>query len=156
MGLMKNDLARFKRELVKAKTVGLDSMIFIYHFEKNPKYHLLTLATFLAVEQEKLKGVTSVLSLLESLSSPRLEGDLERMDDFRRFFREEKNLRTYGLDFEISEEAASWRRKYDLKTPDAVQLATACLSGAKAFVTNDNSFRKIKDFPILFLKDFVR
>jgi hypothetical protein len=38
-----------------------------------------------------------------------------------------------------------------LKTPDALQLATALLSGSPFFLTNDESLTPVKDISVLVL-----
>jgi len=123
--------------------------------EKHPQYYPLTLKFFLSLEKGEIQAVSSILSLVEVLSSPRLEEDIAKRSDLKRFFVEEKNLELHKLDFDIGDKTAELRRQYHLVVPDAAQLATAILAGTDLFITNDESFRKIKDFPVLFLKDFV-
>jgi len=145
-----------ERKLKDFKVCGLDSMVFIYHFEENPYFLPLTFQIFYLLEKKKLKGITSVLSMVETLSAPGLETTPEKLKDIRQFFLREKNLLVCDVDFDIGEKTAYFRRLYGLSAPDAVQIATAQLMGADIFITNDDSFRKIKDFPILFLKDFAK
>lgn len=61
------------------------------------------------------------------------------------------NLEWIAPDLEIANLAARLRAKYRLETPDAVQAATAILSGATLLVTNDSSFEKIPAFKTLLL-----
>lgn len=156
MGKKKVDLAHFEKKIKAASFIFLDSMVFIYHFEKNPQYVPLTMGLFSLLESGKAKAFTSVLSLVEALSSPPLEGEPAKLNDLRRFFLKERNLALIDITWEIGDYAAGLRRKYDLATPDAIQLATAKFTRCRLFMTNDDSFRKIKDFSILFLSDFVR
>jgi predicted nucleic acid-binding protein len=51
----------------------------------------------------------------------------------------------------IAEEAARLRATYTLRTPDAVQLATALDAGASAFLTNDARLAAIPDLHVLVL-----
>ena len=44
--------------------------------------------------------------------------------------------------------AASIRRDYGLKTPDAVHLATAVGSGCEAFLSADNDFSRVTGYPL--------
>ena len=39
---------------LKGKTIGLDTMIFIYHLEDHPKYSLVTEKLFESIEDSKL------------------------------------------------------------------------------------------------------
>ena len=61
------------------------------------------------------------------------------------------NLELIVPDLEITDLAARLRAKYKLETPDAIQAATAILSGATALVTNDASFERIPAFKTLLL-----
>ena len=56
----------------------------------------------------------------------------------------------------IAEEAARLRAAYTLRTPDAVQLATALDAGASAFLTNDARLAAIPDLRVLVLDQVGR
>jgi predicted nucleic acid-binding protein len=49
--------------------------------------------------------------------------------------------------------AVTFRVKYGLKTPDAVQIATAAVSGADYIITNDKKWKKIKEVHIVLLSE---
>jgi predicted nucleic acid-binding protein len=52
--------------------------------------------------------------------------------------------------------AAHIRGKYSwLRTPDAIQLATALEHGAGVVITNDEKWRRISELPTLVLKDYL-
>jgi predicted nucleic acid-binding protein len=150
------NLDSFTEKLLNYRICGLDTMIFIYLFEGNPKYFPLVERAMKLLEKRKLKGVTSIVSPIEVLSAENLEMKPQKRKAYRDFFNKEKGLRTLELSWEIVDQSAFLRREYRLRVPDAIQLAVAQIYGADLFITNDDSFRKIKDFPILFLKDFVK
>ncbi|MGA7341056.1 MAG: PIN domain-containing protein [Terracidiphilus sp.] len=56
------------------------------------------------------------------------------------------NLRLLAVSPEIADEAARIRAAHGLKTPDSIQLATARLENATAFLTND---ARLAAFPSL-------
>ena len=148
--MVKLDL--FINELLKAHRVALDSMIFIYLLERNEKYFSLVNIIFELLEKGKITGTTSIISPLEVLSSPKLSPD--QISLYGRFFREEQNLVTHELNWLITDFAADIRRNYNLRTPDAIQLATAKLGETNLFITNDEIYKKVigaKDFPKIFL-----
>jgi predicted nucleic acid-binding protein len=66
-------------------------------------------------------------------------------------FRNFPHLSVVPVTDDIAERAAFLRASQNLKTPDALQLATALLSGANFFLTNDQSLSSIQDVPILIL-----
>ena len=59
--------------LGKYKLLGLDTIGFIYHFEKNDYYLPFTRALFSSIEAGNLRGVTSIITLLEILVKPKKE-----------------------------------------------------------------------------------
>lgn len=144
--MVKLDL--FINELLKAKNIALDSMIFIYLLERNEKYFPFVNIIFELLEKGKITAITSIISPLEVLSSPKLSPD--QISLYGRLFKEEQNLVTHELNWLITDFAADIRRNYNLRTPDAIQLATAKLAGANMFISNDEIYKKIldiKNFP---------
>lgn len=67
-----------------------------------------------------------------------------------------RNLRTVPLSPAIAAETARIRAAYQLKTPDAVQLATAKEAGATAFLTNDAALAAIPELRLIVLDHLRR
>jgi predicted nucleic acid-binding protein len=51
--------------------------------------------------------------------------------------------------------AARFRATYRLRTPDALQAATAVYSAATGLITNDVSFRRLTEIQVLVLDDLL-
>lgn len=51
--------------------------------------------------------------------------------------------------------AADLRARYRLKTPDAIQLATAISEECEAFLTNDRDLRRVTEISVLILDDLT-
>jgi predicted nucleic acid-binding protein len=51
--------------------------------------------------------------------------------------------------------AADLRARYSLRTPDAIQVATAIGAGCMAFLTNDRGLRPVMELRILVLEDLT-
>jgi predicted nucleic acid-binding protein len=66
-------------------------------------------------------------------------------------FRNFPHLSVVPVTDDIAERAAFLRAYQNLKTPDALQVATALLSGSRFFLTNDETLTSVKDIPILVL-----
>jgi predicted nucleic acid-binding protein len=99
---------------------------------------------FTKVEKGELSADTSIVTPLEVLSAPALQSDSSKTRAIERFFQKLPNLTIHPLNWEIMAEAAHLRRQNPtLRTPDSIQLATAELSGAKHFLTNDLKLQKI-------------
>jgi predicted nucleic acid-binding protein len=62
-------------------------------------------------------------------------------------------MQTIPVNETIAARAAYLRAKYRLRTPDALHAATAIVSGCDAFLTNDVTFRRVNEIPILILDD---
>ena len=149
------DSKRFKKDLTQGNRCAFDSMMFVYVFEANPAYFPLVQTAFSLLEEGKIEVITSIITPIEILSNPALEKFPEKIKLYSNFFRVMKGLEVQDLSWDLVDQSSYLRRTYNLRTPDAIQLATAIVSKAKIFVTNDESFRKIKDFPIIFLKDLL-
>jgi predicted nucleic acid-binding protein len=52
---------------------------------------------------------------------------------------------------EVAERAADLRARYNVRTPDAIQLATALEAGCDAFLTNDLALRRVAELRVLVL-----
>jgi predicted nucleic acid-binding protein len=119
-------------------------MVFIYLLEQNEKFFSGVKTIFELLEAEKIEAVTSIISPLEVLSPPKLTTLPDQTIMYRRFFQEEKNLSVRELDWEVMDAAAQIRRESGLRTPDAIQLATAKLENTKLFITIDKIYNKVK------------
>ena len=65
------------------------------------------------------------------------------------------NLEIKSLNEEIAEIASFIRAKYNIYTPDSIQIATAIYSKADIFITNDFQVQKIPEIDILLLENML-
>jgi predicted nucleic acid-binding protein len=65
------------------------------------------------------------------------------------------NLTTIPLTATIAERAAGLRAEHNLRTPDAIQLATALESGASHFLTNDADLARVSNVKLLLLNKLM-
>lgn len=65
------------------------------------------------------------------------------------------NLEWIAPDLETAAHAAKIRAQHRLRTPDAIQAATALSAKATALLTNDRIFKRITDLDVLVLDDYV-
>jgi predicted nucleic acid-binding protein len=145
----------WKKRLGKINRVGLDTMVFIYEFAKHKKYFPLAHEVFLGLEKGRLKAVTSLVSFIEVCSLPALEGNEELLKVYKEVFLKTPNLEMVNPDWEIADKTAELRRVYKLRTPDAMQVATAMSRGAKVVISNDQKLKKVKGVEVWVLGDFV-
>ncbi|MEK7525259.1 MAG: PIN domain-containing protein [Patescibacteria group bacterium] len=127
------------------KKIALDSMVFIYHFEQTPAFCGRVREILLAAREGESKLITSVISVVEALVAPKYSQLPEVVRGIKQFFEEAEFLEVIDLGEQIAFEAARLRRENkSLRTPDAIQLATAIIGGADVFITNDRKLRNLK------------
>ncbi|HMK52474.1 MAG TPA: PIN domain-containing protein [Thermodesulfobacteriota bacterium] len=136
---------------LKNQKIAIDTMIFVYAFEDHPAHASFLRSFFSALEKGEMESVTSSVTITECLTQPYRVKDFALAAQYMALFRNFPHLSVVPVTDDIAERAAFLRASQNLKTPDALQLATALLSGANFFLTNDQSLSSIQDVPILIL-----
>jgi len=142
---MQNKLEAF---LAKHKIIGLDTMLFIYQFEKYPIFWHKTKIIFEELERGKFKAVTSIIGLMEILTKPRKEQNYFLAKEYQELLTNFPNLILANVDAKIADLSSSLRAKYSLTTPDAIMVATALNYEATGFLTADVKLKRIKDLEV--------
>lgn len=148
--------AKVSSMLRKYDSVGVDTTGFIYHFEKNKNYLPFTAVLFSSIESGTIKGVTSIITLLEILVKPKKERNKHLIEKYKFLLQTFPNLEVVSLDEKIADAASSLRAEYDIKTPDAIQVASSILAGAKAFITNEPSLKRIIELDVIIMKEAIK
>ena len=143
-------------EELKGKIIGLDTMVFIYHFEKNQIYSPLTFSIFESLEKGNFKGITSILTLLEILVKPKKENNSLLVERYKLLFETFPNLQVQEINENIADIASSLRANYNINTPDAIQIATSLEVKADIFITNDATLKKISEIKVLLLSEMLK
>ena len=102
---------------------------------------------------ERLKGITSVVSLGEVLVQPLRDSNMVLRRQYRELLFERPSLRTVWIDPAVAEQAADLRARYRFRLPDALQLAVAIEEGCEAFLTNDRRLARVTELRVLVLDD---
>jgi predicted nucleic acid-binding protein len=145
------------QDLLKNHSViGLDTSIFIYHLEDHPHYSPLTEIIFNTLEKGINRGITSCLTLTEVLVKPKTEGLLHVARDYEYYLTTFPNLTFCEMGVDVARKASDVRAAERMKAPDAIQLATAIVYGATAFLTNDRIFERVKGIDILILDKLLK
>ncbi len=135
--------------------VGLDSSIFIYLIEEHAEYLPAVEPVFSAISAGILTAVTSSLTLLEVLVQP-LRANLPALaEKYEKILTQSSGVRMIPLDVPILRAAAQLRAVTAMKTPDAIQLASALAAGCTAFLTNDRRIPSVSGLPILRAQDYL-
>jgi predicted nucleic acid-binding protein len=107
------------------------------------------------LEAGKFRGVASELTLLEITVRPLQLGRQDVADDYETLLSHFPNLDLVPVSRAILLQAAGLRAQFRLRTPDAIQLATAVASGATCAVTNDDAWDQIPSIETLLLKNLT-
>jgi predicted nucleic acid-binding protein len=135
--------------------LGLDSSIFIYYMEENPRYLPLVDPLFDAAIDGRLKVATSALTLLETQVVPLRAGNEMLARQYERFLIRSGSLRLVPIDHGLLRAAAHVRATTRLKTPDALQVASALSADCPVFLTNDGRIPSLPGFRVLQLEDYL-
>lgn len=139
--------------LVDISSVAFDTAPIIYFVEANPKYDAVVAEIFGRIDDGRIIGVTSVISLCEVLVQPFRIGNDSLTTIYRNVLTNSPNFLTQNITPSIAESAALFRSRYNLRTPDALQIATAVEAGCDIFLTNDKRLKRVNELTVLILEE---
>lgn len=148
-------MTRLGSFLRRHKRIALDTSIFIYQLEANPKYVALTEAIFEWASRSGSLAITSTLTMLELLVHPYRESNQQAADEYYALLSTYPNLLWIAPDLAIADVAARIRATHRLRTPDALQAACAVSTQATGFITNDSIFERVDAFETLVLNQVL-
>jgi len=141
--------------LRRHKRIGLDTGVFIFQLEQNPKYIELVHSVFQWLEEPSSFGATSTVTMLELLVRPYRRSDIDTVNRCYALASTYPNLHWVDLTLPVADEAARLRGEFNLKTPDAIQAASILALQATGFISNDPVFRRLQNLDILILDDLL-
>ena len=99
--------------------------------------------------------MTSTITMLELLVQPYRASDIQRVNRFYALLTTYQNLDWIPPTLEQADLGARLRADHDLKTPDAIQAATALACQATGFVSNASKLRKVAGLEVIVLDDLL-
>lgn len=144
-----------RRIAQRHQRVLLDTCVWIYHFEQNTAFGKAADDVIEQLESGEFQAVASELTLLELIVKPLQMGRQDAADDYETLLSYFPNLTLEPISREILLEAAALRARYRVRTPDAIQLATAFKSGATLAITNDEGWQHVGGIETLLLADLI-
>jgi predicted nucleic acid-binding protein len=135
--------------------LGLDTSILIYFVQAHPRYGAWCKSLFQHFEHGQIPAFTSTVSLLEVLVQPYRARDDRLANEFFALISRYPGLVWVPVTPEVADRAAQLRADYRLKTPDAIQVATAIVAGATGFLANDRAVSKVREIECLVLDDLL-
>lgn len=146
---------RLRGFLRRHRRVAIDTSIFIYQLEANPRYVVLTDSVFSWLERSGHEAVTSTITMTELLAPSYREKNEHRVDAFYGLLSTYPNLRWIAPDLQVADLAARLRAQHRMRTPDALQAATAIDARATGMITNDPVFARVAEFETAVLDRFL-
>lgn len=144
-------MTKLNQALVGITRLGFDTSPIIYFIEAHPQYDGLVTEIFQRVSNGILEGVTSVITLTEVLIHPFRRGDAALQQQYSDLLINAAHFQTLPIDLATATSAADLRARYNLRTPDALQVATALAAGCDAFLTNDAALQRVSEVRVLVL-----
>lgn len=143
------------QELMTITQLGIDTAPLIYFIERHPTYLELMRYLINRLDEGQIEGYTSVITLTEVLILPKQRHDSKLEGLYRELLQSSRHFTLLPVTTDIAELAAQLRACYTIKTPDALQIATAILTNCQAFLTNDKRLKVVKELPMLVLDELI-
>lgn len=137
------------------KLLGLDTAPFIYFVERHPVYLPMMRDIIRKIDKGAIKGYGSVITLTEVLVHPKSRGETALENEYRDILLHSRNFELIPIDAGIAERASELRSRYNLRTPDALQIAAVLSVGCEAFLTNDKRLKHVNELKIIVLDDYL-
>jgi predicted nucleic acid-binding protein len=93
--------------------------------------------------------------MTELLVQPYRNSDDDQVNEFYGLLTTYPNLEWIAPDLEIADAAARFRARHRMRTPDALQAATAVRLEATGFIANDSIFERINEFETLLFEELL-
>lgn len=139
--------------LLGVTRLGFDTTPLIYFVERNQKYVDLVREIVRRVDVGQILGFSSTVALTEVLTKPKKVGDIKTENEYRDLLLHSRSFRLIQIDSAVAERAADLRARYNLRTPDALQIAAALETGCQAFLTNDIPLKRVTELRVLILDE---
>ena len=135
------------------KKVFLDTAPIVYYLENNESYYPKMKKFW--KECDNCDYVTSAVTVTEYFLYPYQQNNIRLINAFYGFV-DGMDIEIKSIDIAIAEKAAQIRAEYrGFKSMDALQLASACLSGCDLFLTNDKQLRQFKELKCITVEELT-
>lgn len=138
-----------KAALKGVQLLAIDSAPLIYFIERHSEFRPPMREVGARLDASQLRAVAATLTLTEVLTQPLRLNRVDVASAYRRILEQHPAVRLVDLDPSIASQAAELRARYALKTPDAIQVATAIAAGCDAFLTNDRDLSRVAEIRVI-------
>lgn len=144
-------MTKLDQAMAGVTRLGFDTSPVIYFIEATARYDALVTEIFQRVSNGIPEGITSVITLTEVLIHPLRRGDAALQRQYGDLLINAANFQALPIDIKTATSAAHLRARYNLRTPDALQVATALAADCDAFLTNDSALQRVSELRVLVL-----
>ncbi len=120
-------------ENLAGQIVGLDTAPLIYYFEDRAPHADILEPFFQSFDKGSLRVVTSMITLTEVLVHPLRNANEKLASEYHDVLLSHPHVMAVPVNSAIAQAAAELRAEWNLKTADAIQLATALAQGHDIF-----------------------
>ena len=135
--------------------VALDTAVFIYFIEENKSFLPIVKPVFETIHSGDLAAATSGLTLMEVLVMPYRVNNFALAERYESLLTRSRGLRFVDLNRPLLRGAARLRGAFNLKPPDALQVAAAMAVGCRVFLTNDRRLPSIPGLQVIQLQTYL-
>ena len=139
--------------LQAARRLYVDTAPLIYYFEEYSSYISKMDRIFDLIATTPVVTFSAVHILTEVMVKPLQTGNHELAQEYRDILVNSDAYTLVSITVPIAESAAELRARYNLRTPDALHVATAISIGCDALLTNDAQLKRVQELPILVLDE---
>lgn len=136
--------------------VALDTAVFIYFIEENKIFIPIVKPIFEAIHRGDLAAATSGLTLMEVLVVPYRANNFSLAERYESLLTRSRGLRFVDLTRPLLRAAARLRGAFNLKPPDALQIAAAMAAECRMFLTNDRRLPPISGLQVVQLNTYLK
>jgi predicted nucleic acid-binding protein len=133
-----------------AAIVYVDTSIVIYTVENHPSYWQLLQPLWSKLRNREVQIFSSELLIMETLTGPLRDNNQQLLQDYERFLFQ-SGMVLVPISQNLLKEAAQLRATTNLRTPDAIHVATALDTESTLFLTNDRRIRQIPNLSVIVL-----
>jgi predicted nucleic acid-binding protein len=131
----------------------IETAPLIYYVEENLTYLALMDTIVGYLEDTPIEAISSVIILTEVLNQPIRLGRVDLEQAYQNILLNSNTFRLMPVTAKTAESAARLRAKYNLRTPDALHIATALETSCDAFLTNDLGLKRVQEVRVLVLDE---
>ena len=139
--------------LAGVSALYLDAAPLVYYVEENPTYVKVMDVVIDLIESKPIQAFSSVILIPEVLMLPRRLGKTELVKTYQAILLNSRAFQLKVVSLQIATRATDLRAQYNLRTPDALHVATALETSCDAFLTNDLELKRVTEIKVLVLDE---